>query len=327
MRIHDPMFLLPDASSMSPRIDLLFWTMVGMCTLVAVGVMTAMVYFCVRYGLGSHADRSNRHKKNLTVELSWTLIPLVIFLGMFTWSLFLFAQLHTPPANSQTIYVVAKQWMWKIQHPGGQREINMLHVPLGQPIRLTMTSQDVIHSFYVPAFRVKQDVLPGRYTRLWFTPTELGRFPLECSEYCGLDHSKMRGYVVVMRPSDYARWLHEHVASASVVAQGREIFRQRGCSGCHSAQASVHAPDLHGIYGRVVHLSNGKTVVADERYIHDSIMQPDSQVVAGYAPIMPSFKGQIPASDMLKLMAYLKSNTTDEQPAPTGQTEKRDEHD
>ncbi|MGH8163547.1 MAG: cytochrome c oxidase subunit II, partial [Rhodanobacteraceae bacterium] len=235
----NPIRLLPEASSISPQIDLLFWFMIILCSVVAIGVFAAMWWLCVRYRRGSDADRSNPHMKSLGVEMTWTLVPFAMFLGVFVWSLFLFARLHSPPANAQTIYVVAKQWMWKIQHPGGQREINALHVPLGQPIRLTMTSQDVIHSFYVPAFRVKQDVLPGRYTQLWFTATQLGRFDLFCTQYCGLDHSKMRGFVVVMRPADYARWLDEHAGPESIAAHGAAVFRARGCSGCHGANASV----------------------------------------------------------------------------------------
>ncbi|MEO8809649.1 MAG: cytochrome c oxidase subunit II [Rhodanobacter sp.] len=310
---------LPEASSIAPSVDTLWWLMIGLCSLVTIGVFGTMLAFTVHYRRGSHADRRNRHAKSLGVELTWTLVPFAMFIGLFVWSLVLFARLHTPPADAQTIYVVAKQWMWKIQHPGGQREINTLHVPLGQPVRLTMTSQDVIHSFYVPAFRIKQDVLPDRYTRLWFTATRLGRFRFFCTQYCGLDHSKMGGFVVVMRPADFARWLDRHAGPESLAARGAAVFRQRGCSGCHGANASVHAPDLDGIFGRQVHLSDGSTVLADDRYIHDSIMLPDAQIVAGYAPIMPSFKGQIDESDMLALIAYLKSTSaTASQPPATG---------
>lgn len=318
---------LPEASSIAPDIDVLWWLMIGLCGLVSVGVFTVMLIFAVRYRRGSNADRSNRHAQSLGVELTWTLVPFFMFIGLFVWSLVLFARLHTPPEGSQTIYVVAKQWMWKIQHPGGQREINTLHVPLGQPVRLTMTSQDVIHSFYVPAFRIKQDVLPDRYTRAWFTATKLGRFDLLCAEYCGLDHSKMGGSIVVMRPADYARWLDRHAGPDSLAARGATVFRQRGCSGCHGANASVHAPDLDGIYGRRVHLADGSTVVADDRYIHDSIMLPDTQVVAGYAPIMPSFHGQISESDMLALIAYLKSTSTKaSQPPAVGAESTHEQH-
>ena len=318
---------LPEASSIAPEVDKLWWLMIGLCGLVAVGVFATMFVFAVRYRHGSDADRSNRHQQSLGVELTWTLVPFVMFLGLFVWSLVLFARLHTPPSNAQTVYVVAKQWMWKIQHAGGQREINTLHVPLGQPIRLTMTSQDVIHSFYVPAFRIKQDVLPGAYTEEWFTATKLGHFPLFCTQYCGLDHSKMGGQVIVMRPADYARWLDRHAGPGSLAAQGAAIFRQRGCSGCHGANASVHAPDLDGIYGRQVHLSDGSTVIADDRYIYDSVMLPDKQIVAGFAPIMPSFAGQISASDMLALMTYLKSTSTTSSQPPARGAESTHEHD
>jgi cytochrome c oxidase subunit 2 len=307
--VSESRFFLPEASSLAPQIDWLFWSMIALCAAVAVGVFIAIVFYCIRYRRGSPADRSGRRKQSLGVELTWTLIPFALFIGVFVWSLFLFVHEHTPPANARTVYVVAKQWMWTMQHPGGQREINTLHVPLGTPVRLTMTSQDVIHSFYVPAFRVKQDVLPGRYTELWFTPTLLGRFPLFCTEYCGLDHSKMGGSIVVMRPADYQRWLAGHDTAPSLAAQGAVLFRTRGCSGCHGANASVHAPSLEGVYGTVVHLADGSTAIADERYLRDCILLPRTQVVAGYPPIMPSFSGQLSEEDLLALIAYIKSTS------------------
>lgn len=303
-------WFLPAASSLSGPLDMLWWAMVGICSIVAIGVFIVMWVFCIRYRKGNtNVDRTLSHATR-PVEVTWIAVPLLLFLGMFVWSLFLFVRINTSPANAQTIYVVAKQWMWKVQHPGGQREINALHVPLGEPVRLTMTSQDVIHDFYVPAFRLKQDVLPGRYTQLWFTATRLGTFTLECAEYCGLDHSKMGGLVTVMRPADYARWLQGHAGPTTLIAQGGALFRAKGCSGCHGANASVHAPDLDGIYGRVVHLSDGSSVVADSRYIRDSILQPDKQVVVGYAPIMPSFSGQLSEEELIELVAYLKSTPT-----------------
>ena len=319
-------WLLPEASSIAPRIDVLFWYSIGLCCVVAVGVFIAIVFYSIRYRHGSRADRSGRHLQSLGVELTWTLVPFGLFVAMFVWSLFLFAQLHTPPADAQTIYVVAKQWMWKVQHPGGQREINTLHVPLDRPVLLTMISQDVIHSFYVPAFRVKQDLLPGRYTQLWFTATQLGDFPLFCSQYCGLDHSRMIGTVVVMRPADYTRWLNGQAAPVSLAARGAAVFRSRGCSGCHGPNASVHAPDLDGLYGRAVHLADGSTVIADDRYIRDSILLPQSKLVAGFAPVMPSFAGQIGEDDLLALIAYLKSTSNTDAPPATA-TENTHAHD
>jgi cytochrome c oxidase subunit 2 len=299
--------LLATASSLAPQVDLLFWFMVGMCAVVAIGVVIAVIYFSVRYRHGSRANRAGSASQSVRIELTWTLIPLALFIAVFAWSLRIFVRMHTAPDISQTVYVVAKQWMWKVQHAGGQREINTLHVPLGEPIRLTMTSEDVIHSFYVPAFRVKQDVLPGRYTQLWFTATQLGEFPLFCAEYCGLDHAKMGGGIVVMRPADFARWLNSHPGPQSLAAAGAMLFRARGCSGCHGADSTVHAPDLVDLYGRSVQLSDGSTVIADDSYLRDSIVLPNKQIVAGYAPLMPSFAGQLSEEDLLALIAYLKT--------------------
>jgi cytochrome c oxidase subunit II len=299
--------LIPEASTLAPRIDALFWVMVALCGLVAAGVFGAMIFFCVRYHRGHQVDRSGWEAGSLGVELTWMLVPFAMFIAVFVWSLFLFADARTPPADARTLYVVAKQWMWKVQHPTGQREINTLHVALGQAVRLTMTSQDVIHSFFVPAFRVKQDVLPGRYTQLWFTPTRLGTFPLTCTEYCGLDHSKMGGVVVVLSPAGFARWLSLHGTGLSLAARGASLFRRSGCSGCHGSYSTVHAPPLEGVYGRSVHLTDGTTVRADERYLHDSIVLPNKQVVAGYAPVMPSFAGQLSEEDLLALIAYMRS--------------------
>jgi cytochrome c oxidase subunit II len=298
---------LPEASSIAPRIDGLFWFMIGLCGLVAVGVFGAMIFFCVRYRRGHVADRTGWQSGSFGVELTWTLVPFAMFVGVFAWSLLLFAEARTPPAAAQTIYIVAKQWMWKVQHPTGQQEINTLHVPLGKPIRLSMTSQDVIHSFFVPAFRVKQDVLPGQYTQLWFTATRRGAFPLTCAEYCGLDHSRMGGTVVVLSSADFAQWLTEHHSALSLSARGADVFRTSGCGGCHGSDAVVQAPDLVGLYGRPVHLSDGSTATADERYLHDAIVLPSRQRVAGYAPIMPSFSGQLSEEDLLALVSYIKS--------------------
>lgn len=300
---------LPQASSIAPEVDRMFNTMLVLSAIVTLGVFVVMIWFCVRYRHGHDVDRSGESHRHLGIELTWTLIPMALFIGLFGWSIKLWMDMRTPPKDASTIYVVAKQWMWKIQHPGGQREINTLHVPLGQPTRLVMTSQDVIHSFYVPAFRIKQDVLPDRYTQMWFKPTRLGSFDLFCAEFCGTDHARMGGRVVVMTPADYARWLHQH-AGTGLAEQGAIAFRKFGCSGCHAPQSGVHAPDLDGLYGSTVPLADGSQVTADERYLHDSIMLPQLQVAAGYPPIMPSFQERISESDVLALIAYLKSRST-----------------
>jgi cytochrome c oxidase subunit 2 len=299
---------LQQASSFAGRVDGLFDTLLVLSGVVVLCVFAVMIGFCVKYRHGSAADRTGESHRHLGIELAWTLIPMAMFIGLFAWSVKLWVVLRTPPADATPIYVVAKQWMWKVQHIGGQREINTLHVPLGQPIRLMMTSQDVIHSFYVPAFRVKQDVLPDRYTELWFTATKAGTFHLFCAEFCGTDHSRMGGTVVVQAPADYARWLHAN-PGVGLAAQGSALFRRFGCSGCHDPQSGVHAPDLDGLYGSTVPLADGSQVRADERYLHDSIMLPNSQVAAGYPAIMPSYQGRIDESEVLALVAYLKSRS------------------
>jgi cytochrome c oxidase subunit II len=294
------------ASTIAPRTDHLFTFMVLLCGFVAVALFIVMVWFAVRYREGNAVIRGNigRHRG---VEITWTLVPLAIFIGIFVWAAFGFVQLYRPPADALPVYVVAKQWMWKLQHRDGRREINELHVPLGQPVHLLMTSQDAIHSFFVPAFRVKQDVVPGRYTSLWFTATKLGDFQLFCAEYCGTEHSRMLGRIVVMPPAEYAKWLASGPAQPSLAQYGFLRFRQLGCSGCHSPQSTVHAPLLDGLIGRTVHLQDGRSLVADDTYVRDSILLPAKDVVAGFAPIMPSFAGQVSEEDIQALIAYLRS--------------------
>jgi cytochrome c oxidase subunit 2 len=264
----------------------------------------------VRYRQGAQVTRGIVTRK-LGIELTWTLVPLAIFIAIFIWAALDFMKLYDPPANALPVYVVAKQWMWKLQHASGRREINELHVPLDQPVRLLMTSQDAIHSFYVPAFRLKQDVLPGRYTSLWFTATKLGEFDLFCAEYCGSQHSQMLGRIVVMRPAEYARWSASSTQSPSLAQYGFARFRELGCSGCHTAGSTVHAPSLRGLIGREVHLQDGRSLVADDNYIRDSILVPKKDVVAGFDPVMPSFAGQVSEEDIQALVAYIRSGTVE----------------
>lgn len=299
-------FITP-ASAAAGQTDALLLALTLVSVLVVGGISLTIVFFAVRWRAGSKAPAGPTPQRNAVLEALWIGIPLLVFLAIFVWAAVLYHGLRTPPADALTIDVVAKQWMWKIQHAGGQREINELHVPVGRAIELVMTSQDVIHSFFVPAFRIKQDVLPGRYTTLSFTPTKAGRYQLFCAEFCGTSHSMMRGSVIVMSPSEYSDWLAANPGEESLAAQGEALFRQFGCSGCHGASSSVHAPDLNGLYGRQVILSSGKQVRADDRYIRDSILLPAIQVVAGYTPIMPSFKGQLSEEDILKLVAYIRS--------------------
>jgi cytochrome c oxidase subunit 2 len=306
-------FGLPEqASSIAPRVDHLFYAVTLVTGLTALGVLIVMVTLGIRYREGSTARRAEdipaaQARARRRMEVAWIVIPLLLFISAFVWASRIYIERATPPADAIEIFVVAKQWMWKLQHPGGQREIEELHVPRGQPIKLIMTSQDVIHSFFVPAFRLKQDVLPGAYTQMWFTATRVGRYHLFCAEYCGTDHSRMGGDIVVMEPADFQRWLVEHRGAVDMAARGESLFREFGCSGCHGQNATVHAPDLAGLFGRPVPLSDGRTVIADERYIHDSILLPRQEIAAGYPPIMPSFAGQIGEDDILALIEYIKS--------------------
>jgi cytochrome c oxidase subunit 2 len=240
---------------------------------------------------------------------------LLVFFGLFVWGADLYMRLFQPPDSALKIYIIAKQWMWKTEHVGGQHEINAVHLPVGRPIELVMTSEDVIHDFSVPAFRVKHDVLPGRYATLWFTVNRPGTYHLFCTQFCGLNHSKMVGEIVALAAPEFQGWLEQNGTTDTLAAAGKILFMRFGCSGCHGgngeggseAGSSVRAPPLAGLYGAPVPLSNGKVAIADERYLHDAIVLPEQQVVAGYAPIMPSFAGQLGEEDILKLIAYIKS--------------------
>jgi cytochrome c oxidase subunit II len=308
--MNDPLGLaFGGAASSAPRTDLLFTAMLVLCGTIALAVCILIVFFCVRYRHNAQVERHVVGRK-LGVELAWTLIPLGIFIVLFVWAGYDFVRQYRVPDDALPVYVVAKQWMWKLQHRNGRREINELHVPLGQPVRLLMTSQDAIHSFFVPAFRLKQDVLPGRYTGLTFTPTKLGEYHLFCAEYCGAQHSEMIGRVVVMPPAEYAQWVSKGTEAPSLAQYGFSLFRQLGCSGCHAAGSTVHAPSLAGLLGREVHLQDGRTIVADENYIRDSILLPRKDVVAGFDPVMPSFGGQVSEEDIQALIAFIRAGAT-----------------
>jgi cytochrome c oxidase subunit II len=280
--------------------------------LVLAGIILAAVVgmmgtFCVRYRRGSTASRADLTQKSWLFEIGWTAATLAGFLALFVWGGSMFLWLYRTPPGDIEIFVVGKQWMWQVQYPGGQREIDALHIPAGKTIRLVLASQDVIHSFFVPAFRVKRDAVPGTYETIWFEANRTGTYRLECSEFCGTEHARMKGEVVVMAPAEYGRWLERQGAHQSLAAQGEALFRSYGCSGCHGAGSTVHAPSLAGLYGRLVHLQDGTSVRADQRYIRDSILLPKKEIAAGYPPVMPSYAGQIGEGEMLKLVAYIQS--------------------
>lgn len=308
----DPGLLLwpPSASTSAEWVDTLFFVLLGGSVLVTLVVAVLIALFCWRYRAGAQVRRGpglttrGAHRLEFGVAAAIT----VGFLAVFVWSATLYLQLYRPPpGDALIINVVGKQWMWKLQHPDGSREINTLHVPAHRKVRLRITSADVIHSFYVPAFRLKRDAVPGLYTNMWFETTKPGRYHLYCAEYCGTQHSHMRGQVVVMAPADYQAWLEKTGFDKSPAAVGQALFQAHGCSGCHRGDSVARAPSLAGIYGRPVPLAGGGTIIADEAYLRDSILLPTKHVVAGYAPVMPSFAGQISEAEILQIIAYIKS--------------------
>jgi cytochrome c oxidase subunit II len=304
----------PEASSSAQQVDWLYFGLTAMLIFFSALVFLPIIFFAVRYRRGSNADRSNPLEGSNLLETGWTIFPLLVGLGFFSWGAILYYQIERPPGNALQVQVVAKQWMWKLQHAEGKKEINELHVPLDQDVSLTMTSQDVIHSFFVPAFRVKQDVVPGKYTTEWFHPTRLGEYHLFCAEYCGTNHSRMIGRIVVMEPGEYQQWLASGESGESIALEGRRLFRDRGCSGCHEGSKAIHAPPLEGVYGKQVPLASGEIVTADDQYLRDSILLPGKQISAGYENIMPSFTGHISEAEIMKIIAYLKA-TSQEPPA------------
>lgn len=304
--------LFPEqASSLAERVDRLYAFEVVVALFFTALICGLILYFGVKYRRGSRADRGNPPASNL-LEVAWAVIPLLLTLVMFAWGAGLYFEQQTAPARNGVqdgpleIQVVGKQWMWKLQHSTGRREINRLHVPVGHVARLRMISEDVIHSFYIPDFRVKQDVLPGRYTTLWFEPTRTGTFRFFCAEYCGSEHSQMIGYVIVQEPAEYAAWVSGDTGEPTEV-RGRKLFDRHRCGSCHRQTAGARGPSLIGLFGRERRLESGETIVADESYLRESILQPAARIVAGYEPLMPAYAGQISEGEVLHLIAYLKS--------------------
>ena len=303
------------AGSFTNGTDALFIALTILTFLTSGFVIFLLAFFAARYRHDRAVDRSGGSEKSWRWEVGWTTASLIVFVILAIWGAKLFLDLNRAPADALQIFVVGKQWMWKAQHPGGQREINELHVPAGRDVRLVMASQDTIHSFFIPALRIKHDVVPGRYETLWFRADRPGRYHLFCAEYCGTDHAHMGGWLTVMAPRDFAAWLGNQGGQPSLAAQGAILFRRYGCSGCHGPGGTVRAPALEGVYGSPVPLADGSVVVADERYLRDSILMPRAQVAAGYDPIMPSFAGQIGEDDLARLVAYIQSLGPEPEPA------------
>jgi cytochrome c oxidase subunit II len=330
------LFFIPEqASSVAGRVDLFLFFMVAVSTFFSLLIAALLVFFAVRYHRGRATDAEaattddielrphHAHgRAAMTLEIVWTVIPLALTMVMFAWSTSLYFTLSRPPSDSIQMYAVGKQWMWKFQHPEGRREINELHVPLGQDVKLTMSSEDVIHSFFVPAFRVKQDVVPGRYTQVWFRAIRVGTYHLFCAEYCGTQHSGMIGRVVVMEPRDYQTWLAGAggaVSGQTLAQAGEKLFAERACASCHLESGQGPGPSLADLPGSTVKLEGGGTVVADDTYLRESILNPAAKVVAGYPPAMPTFQGQLSEEQLVQLLAYMKSlgvKTTEPAAAP-----------
>jgi len=304
--------LFPDqASTVAPAVDQLYYFIVGVTVAVSTAVACLVIYFAIRYRRRGDEIPEPIHG-SLTLEITWTAIPLVIVTIMFVWSARVYLKLVVPPEDSLEVYVTGRQWMWKMQHPDGQREINELHIPVGRPVKAILGSEDVIHSFAVPDFRTKQDAIPGRYTYSWFQATKPGRFRLECAEYCGTDHSKMIGWVVAQDPADYQKWLSTS-ADQSLALRGRKRFLQYQCIACHSGDSAAKGPNLEAIFNRTIALEGGRTVVADENYLRESIVNPRAKIVAGFEPIMPTYQA-IKEDELLELLAFIKALKPGETP-------------
>jgi cytochrome c oxidase subunit 2 len=297
----------PNASSVATEMDLLYLFIVAVCAFFAVLVTALVVFFTIKYRRRHKDDVGADIHGSLALELIWTFIPFVLAMVMFAWGADLFFRLARPPADAMEIFVVGKQWMWKVQHPEGVKEINQLHVPVGRNIRITLGSEDVIHDFSIPAFRVKMDAVPGKVTTMWFNATTPGTYHLLCLEFCGTKHSGMIGEVIAMAPQDYEAWLAGGRSTGSAVQNGERLFTDYQCITCHKTDATGRGPSLHGLFGSTVTLTSGATVVADENYLRESIMNSQAKVVQGYQPVMPAFQGMVTEENLLQLIAYIKT--------------------
>ena len=294
------------ASTVAARVDALYFFLVALSAFFFVLVAALVIFFAFRYRRRAADAVGVKVSSALALELAWTLVPLVIAIGIFIWSASLYVSMSRPPAETLDIYAVGKQWMWKFQHLEGQREINELHVPAGRAVRMTMTSEDVIHSFFVPEFRIKADVLPGRYTTAWFNATKPGRYHLFCAEYCGTKHSGMVGWVIVMEPAEFQAWLGGG-SEGTLAETGQKLFTDLACVSCHRSDSQGRGPVLDALFGKPVVLANGQVVTADEGYLRESILNPGAKIAQGFQPIMPTFQGLVSEEQLLQLIEYIKT--------------------
>jgi cytochrome c oxidase subunit 2 len=298
------------ASTFAPHVDALYAYLLIITTFFTVAITAVIIFFAVKYRRRRPDELPRPIAGSMVLELTWTIIPLMIAMTIFVWGASTYFKAYRAPQEAMEIYVVAKQWMWKFQHQTGQREINELHVPVGARVKLTMTTEDVIHSFYVPAFRIKQDVVPGRYQQSWFEATKPGKYYLFCAEYCGTNHSGMGGYVYVMEPTAYQQWLAGGTGSESAASQGQKLFQERGCASCHQVEPrgqQGRGPSLYGLFGKKQTIEGGEQVTVDESYIRESILNPQAKLALGFGPLMPTFQGQVNEEQILQLVAYIRS--------------------
>jgi cytochrome c oxidase subunit 2 len=302
--LHASALFPAEASGISPYVDELYFFLLLM---TVVGTLLVIVLvFSLRYRRERNPVATQIEGSTL-LEATWTIIPLAIFLLTFVWGALLYFRIYDPPTNAMNIYVVGKQWMWKAEHPGGQHEINALHVPAGQNVQLTMISQDVFHSFSIPDFRVKREVIPGRYSTVWFNATTPGVYHLFCTQYCGTQHAGMIGQITVLTPDDYKKWLAESTSGMSLAQNGERLFASMGCNSCHSGNAAARGPNLAGVYGSRLTLTDGSQVLVNDAYLRDAILNPSQHVTAGFAPIMPTYQGQISEDGLIDLVEYIKN--------------------
>ncbi|HQZ83756.1 MAG TPA: cytochrome c oxidase subunit II [Pyrinomonadaceae bacterium] len=301
--------LFPEqASTFAWQVDALYGYLILVSLVFSVPIIVAIFYFSIKYREREKFAVPREIHGSMVLETLWSVIPFFVSMSVFVTGAIVYFNQYTPPDDAMEIYVVGKQWMWKFQHQTGQREINDLHVPLGRNVKLVMTTEDVIHSLYVPAFRTKADAVPGRYTYVWFNATKPGKYHLFCTEYCGLNHSGMIGTVYVMEPGDFDNWLSGNAGGETPVQVGKDLFENKlGCASCHAGGPQQRGAKLEGLFNTEVHLVGGGTAIADEDYIRNSILNPASQVVEGYQPIMPTFKGQVTEEQLNGLVAYIKS--------------------
>jgi cytochrome c oxidase subunit II len=300
--------LLPDqASTIAARVDNLYFFLIAVSAFFAVVVTVLVVLFAIRYRRRSDDESGEEIHGSLALELIWTGIPFILAMVMFVWGASVYFAIARVPDQAMDVYAVGKQWMWKFQHPEGQREINELHVPVNTPVRILITSEDVLHDLYFPAFRTKMDAIPGRYTQLWFEATQTGTFHIFCAEYCGTRHSGMIGHVVVMPQNEYEAWVGGGASEGTLAQKGEQLFTQLACITCHRADSQGRGPVLNGLFGSTVQLANGNTVTADAGYVRESILNPTAKVAQGFPPIMPTFQGQVSEEQLLALTEYIKS--------------------